>query len=346
MAERVSVVATVRNEEEHIHALLDSLAIQSRPPDEVIICDGGSTDGTPDILQGCVLTGNLPLRVITRQGANISQGRNAAIVEANGPIIAVTDAGVRLDPEWLAALVAPFERDPRTQVVSGFFTPDPQSAFETALGATTLPALDDVDPVRFLPSSRSVAFRREAWQAVGGYPEWLDYCEDLLFDFALRERYGTFAFAPGAVAHFRPRSSLSAFFRQYYRYARGDGKADLWRKRHAIRYVTYLVAAPLLTLLTLRHTPRWLLALLAGSAIMFYTPYKRLIVTFASPRGRPLSPGEKLRALAWVPMIRVAGDVAKMMGYPAGWWWRWRQDQHEPRAHHQANEPSDWQMSE
>ena len=50
------------------------------------------------------------------------------------------------------------------------------------------PTRDEVDPATFLPSSRSVAFRKAAWAAVGGYPEWLDYCEDLVFDLSLRER--------------------------------------------------------------------------------------------------------------------------------------------------------------
>ena len=49
---------------------------------------------------------------------------------------------------------------------------------------TTLPDQTDIDPARFLPSSRSVAFRREVFDRTGGYPEWLDYCEDLLFDMA------------------------------------------------------------------------------------------------------------------------------------------------------------------
>jgi len=321
--EGISVIATVHNEGDTIHLLLDSLAAQSRPPDEVIICDGGSSDNTLEVLQGYLERGELPLRVIVRPGANISQGRNAAIAEARGPIIAVTDAGVRLAPGWLAALIEPFERDPRTQVVSGFFIPHPQTVFEMALGATTLPALADVDPGRFLPSSRSVAFRREAWEAVGGYPEWIDYCEDLLFDFALRERYGPFVFASQAVAHFRPRRRLPDFFRQYYRYARGDGKANLWPRRHAIRYLIYLVAVPLLLLLSLSHTPLWLVGFLVGGAVMFYTPYRRLASMQSSPLRRPLSPGEKLQAIAWVPVIRVTGDVAKMVGYPVGWWWRW-----------------------
>ena len=335
MGEQVSVVATVRDEGEEIRLLVHSLIGQSRQPDEVVICDGGSTDNTLSLLQDAAREGKLPLRVFVKEGANISRGRNAAIARSRGALIAVTDAGVQLDPEWLSALIAPFEEGPRVQVVSGFFLPHPQSPFEAALGWTTLPALADIDPGRFLPSSRSVAFRREAWESVGGYPEWIDYCEDLLFDLALRERYGPFTFAPRAVAHFRPRPNLAAFFRQYYRYARGDGKADLWRKRYAARYLTYLVALPLLILLSLLHTPLWLLPLLTGGAIMFYTPYKRLPAVLSSSTGPSFSLVQTMKAILWVPVIRVTGDVAKMIGYPVGVWWRWRhRDQvpvHYPR---------------
>jgi glycosyltransferase involved in cell wall biosynthesis len=330
---RVSVVATVRDEGENLHRLLDSLAVQSRPPDEIIICDGGSSDDTLTILGGHARRKELPLKVIVRPGTNISQGRNAAIAEAKGAVIAVTDAGVRLAPEWLASLIAPFEENPQTHVVSGFFAPDPQSVFEIALSATTLPVLAEVDPLKFLPSSRSVAFRREAWEGVGGYPEWIDYCEDVLFDFALREQYGSFAFAPQAVAHFRPRINLTAFFRQYYRYGRGDGKANLWPKRHAVRYVTYLGVAPLLILLGLFYTPLWLLALLIGGTVMFRTPCKRLFRMVSLPQAPPLSLWEQVQAIIWVPVIRLAGDVAKMIGYPAGRWWRWEHHQQIP-AHY------------
>jgi hypothetical protein len=183
---------------------------------------------------------------------------------------------------------------------------DPQSTFERALGATTLPTEVDVDPESFLPSSRSVLFRRSAWERVGGYPEWLDYCEDLVFDFALKRSGARFAFAPTAVVWFRPRMSLRAFFRQYFLYARGDGKADLWRRRYAIRYATYLLA--LLAVLK-RSRLGWLLPL--GIAAYTRKPYRRL-----------LSQGVSLEGVALVPVIRLVGDVAKMLGYPVGVWWR------------------------
>ena len=319
---KVSVIATVLNEGESVHRLLDSLVAQTRPPDEVVIVDGGSTDDTVAVLEKYAAEGRLPLRVIACPGTNISQGRNAAIHAATGEIIASTDAGVRLGPDWLAALLEPFDRSDagRVAVVSGFFLPDPQTDFEVALGATTLPAPGDVVPERFLPSSRSVAYRRAAAQAVGGYPAWLDYCEDLIFDFKLRERYGPFHFVPRAVAYFRPRPTLRDFVKQYYRYARGDGKANLWFRRHLIRYLTYLAATPLLIALALLHSPWWGLGFLAGGAFMFGTPFKRLW-----PVTQGWSLLRRLRAFAWVPVIRVAGDVAKMAGYPVGVWWRMRQ---------------------
>lgn len=307
------------NEADAISALLESLANQTRRPDAVIIVDGGSTDGTLELLHRWASEGDLPLRVIEAPGVNIAQGRNIAIAAAETEIIAGTDAGTRLAADWLANLMAPFEQDPAPDVVAGFFITDPQTVFETALGATTLPVVEDVNPDHFLPSSRSIAFRKSVWQALGGYPEWLDFCEDLLFDLWLRQDGYRIAFAPDAVVYFRPRRSLRQFFWQYYRYARGDGKADLWPLRHAIRYFTYLVAAPVLMRRALAgHRLAWLF-LVAGAGMMFRPPLERLWrLTREWPWGR------RLQALAWVPIIRVAGDVAKMVGYPVGRWWRWQ----------------------
>jgi glycosyltransferase involved in cell wall biosynthesis len=315
---KISLICTVLNEGSALPRLLDSLIEQTHPPDEIIFVDGGSTDDTVAILQTYAARYQLPLRVIVETGANISRGRNMAIEAAAGPIIASTDAGVRLDRRWLERLLKPFQTNPQAAAVAGFFAPDPQTAFEVAMGATVLPLLADINPPTFLPSSRSVAFLKSAWQAVGGYPEWLDYCEDLIFDFRLRDKLGPFIFAPDALVYFRPRSSLRAYFKQYYQYARGDGKADLWRKRHAIRYLTYLAGLPLLLVLILAVSPWWGLAgLTLGFLGMFYTPYRRLPLLWQN-----LSTLEKLQAIIWVPFIRITGDAAKMLGYPVGWKWR------------------------
>jgi glycosyltransferase involved in cell wall biosynthesis len=296
-----------------------------------VLADGGSTDGTLDLLDGWAASERLPLRILGEPGANISEGRNAAIAAAMGDVIVSTDAGVRLEEDWLEKLVAAFggPEGHSVPVASGWFVPDPHTVFETAMGATVLPNVREIRAERFLPSSRSVAFRKAAWEAVGGYPEWLDYCEDLVFDIRLRDLYGPFVFAPDAVVHFRPRSNLRSFFRQYYQYARGDGKADLWRRRHAIRYLTYLIAGPLLIYLALAHSPWWWLVLGAGAIAYLATPYRRL-----GSRLAPFGLFDRLKAVLLVPVIRVTGDVAKMIGYPVGIAWRWR-NRHRPEVHWQ-----------
>ena len=306
--ERTALIVTVLNEAATIDTLLESVAAQTRPPDEVVIADGGSTDGTREALQRW--SSRLPLRVIQAPGANIARGRNLAIQSAQGELIAVTDAGVRLEPDWLEQLHVGLTED--VHVVSGFFRADPRSPFERALGATTLPVVEDVAPDAFLPSSRSVLFRRRAWEQVGGYPEWLDYCEDVVFDLALQRAGCRFTFAPGAIAWFRPRQSARAFFRQYYLYARGDGKAGLWWRRHAIRYATYVIAA---IVLWRRSRAAWLLPL--GAAAYTRRPYRRLNLD-------RLTPVEALYVLSLPPAIRLVGDVAKMLGYPVGVCWRLR----------------------
>jgi glycosyltransferase involved in cell wall biosynthesis len=313
---RVSLISTVLNEGDAIRRLMDSVVTQTRLPDEIVFVDGGSHDRTVEVIRQ--YADRLPLRVIVEPGANISRGRNVAIAAATGDIIASVDAGVVLERQWLEELVRPLSSG-EAQVAAGFFVSDPHTTFEIALGATTLPDAEDVNPATFLPSSRSVAFTRQAYQAAGGYPEWLDYCEDLIFDLRLRDEVGQFAWAPKAVAHFRPRSTAKAFARQYYRYARGDGKADLWRKRHLIRYVTYLVGLPAMLLLSILHKPWWLLGLLAGAVGYCRTPYRRL-----ARRLPDLPPSERARAIMLLPAIRGLGDVAKMAGYPAGWLWRLR----------------------
>jgi len=317
----ISVIVTVKNEASSIGGLLDSLQAQTRLPSEVVIVDGGSTDGTVERIN--LYLDKLPIRLLIREGINIAQGRNEAVATASGEIIASTDAGVRLVPQWLEELTCPLEEDSSIDVVSGFFLPDPHTVFEIAMGATVLPVLEDIKPDEFLASSRSVAFRKQAWERVGGYPEWLDYCEDLIFDFALRDAGCRFSFAPRALAYLRPRSNLRAFWRQYFQYARGDGKADLWRKRHAIRYLTYLFVAPLLIILGLFHHPLWWLPLLIGVAVHLWTPYRRLWRTI-----KGFSWPDKVKAILWVPVIRVWGDVAKMTGYPLGVFWRMRHRRH------------------
>ncbi|MFN0071296.1 MAG: glycosyltransferase [Chloroflexota bacterium] len=310
----VSVIATVKNEAASIQTLLDSLARQTHRPDDVVLVDGGSTDGTLQILKRPGPLG-ASLRVFSSPGANISEGRNRAIREAQHDLLLVTDAGVALPDDWVERLVAPFEGSDDVAMVGGFFASAPTSLFEWALGATTLPLVDEINPATFMPSHRSVAFRRSIWEALGGYPEWLDYCEDLLFDMRLRVAGYHVVFEPRATVAFQPRSNLRAFALQYLRYARGDGKARILLQRHLIRYAVYAGAVFLGAIMVRVPAFRGAMGFSAGGLAVAYCrqPWLRLMAT----RGdRPLI--ALLAAGALVPVLRLTGDLAKMIGFPAG----------------------------
>lgn len=309
----VSLVATVRDEADTIADLLNSILIQTRLPDEVVINDCGSVDDTMEIV--AQYEGRLPLRT-TAGGENIPQGRNRAIRAAQGPLIACTDAGLRLDRRWLAEIVAPLERG-EADLVAGFFRADPRSLFEQVLGAMAYPRLGEIAPERFLPAGQSMAFTRAGWEAVGGFPEALPYCEDLVFTQQVLQAGFRKVFVPEAIVHFRPRSSLGAFFRQYRNYAYGDGLAGLWPWRHALRYSSYLLGSGLLVA-GAWWPPLWGFLLAGGLGYLW--PYFRRVGAILGD----LPPGRRIQALSLVPLLRLVGDGAKMVGYPWGRWDRRR----------------------
>jgi glycosyltransferase involved in cell wall biosynthesis len=300
----------VRDEEETIGELLDSMLRQTRLPDEVVINDCQCVDCTMEIVER--YRDRLPLRT-TAGGTNIPEGRNTAIRAARGPLIACTDAGLWLDPHWLERIVAPLEEG-EIELAAGFFQVDPRSPFEWVLGATTYYyGVEEVDPVKFLPSGRSIAFTQAAWEAVGGFPEDLPYCEDLIFSQRLLQAGYRKRFIPDAVVHFRPRSSMGAFSRQYRNYAYGDGLAGLWPWRHALRYGSYAVGLGLL-LAGIYWPPLWGLFVL-GSVGYLWHFYRRLW-----PALPKLSPAWRIGAFLLVPLLRLVGDAAKMVGYAQGRW--------------------------
>ena len=101
----ISVICTVYNEEENINALVESLLSQSLKPKEIIITDGGSTDGTLEILKD-LEEKHHTLKVYSVPG-NRAKGRNAAIAKSTAEYIAVTDAGCVADPFWLEKISEP-----------------------------------------------------------------------------------------------------------------------------------------------------------------------------------------------------------------------------------------------
>lgn len=300
---RASVIVTVRNEEASIDALLDSLLAGTRPPDEIVVGDGGSTDATVERLRARAAS-DPRVRFLLAPG-NRSVGRNAAVRAARHDVIACTDAGGEVEPAWLERIVKPLEDEPDVDVVAGFYRPEGRSPFERAAGVVSAPALEEVDRDRFLPSTRSVAFRRAAWERAGGFDEALDHNEDTPFGLALKAAGCRFAFAPDAVVRWRPRGDLRSFFRQHRRFGLGDGESRVQGWFYAAIAAKYGLALALLAAGFAFHPLWWVLAI--GVALFAIRQARRA-------RGR-LNP---VAALLRVPALKVVYDAAYLWGYARG----------------------------
>jgi cellulose synthase/poly-beta-1,6-N-acetylglucosamine synthase-like glycosyltransferase len=219
-------------------------------------------------------------------------------------VVAVADADCVYGPGWLAALVAPIEDG--ADVSMGWTEPIVDSVLAACVSSLGLPlSPDKIDPATFMPSARSVAFRRDALDAVGGYPEWLAIGEDMWVNHRWRERPFDLRFAPEAVAGWRPRASLGAIWTQYAKYARGDGQAGMYPERHALRIAVY---GTLLAALASRRT--WPKLLAAGGAVFYAgTPVHR---------ARTRAPHRRVAVVLLVPALLLFTDVAKMYGYMLG----------------------------
>jgi len=278
---KVSIICTVKNEKSSIDDLLRSIVKQSRFPDEVVIVDGGSSDGTLSVIQDYMTC--LPIRLITLPGANIAQGRNVAIKNASYDLIASTDGGCRLDQNWLENIIEPIQKDSAVDVVSGIYSPWCTNEFEEL--ASQLMFFPDSDKVKidnFLPSARSIAFRRNVWSKVGGYPEWLVTAEDTLFDINLKRAGASFAIAKEALVYWKVKGTLSGIYKQYFNYAKGDGFAFLFPANYAAPYLI-LIFFVFLIAIDYRNIFLWP-AIFSFIAAAFSIRYLRKIKRFSFKR--------------------------------------------------------------
>jgi glycosyltransferase involved in cell wall biosynthesis len=301
---KISLICTVKNEEKTILDWLESLKRQTKLPDEIIVVDGGSIDKTAELVQEFMRNANLKIRLIIAPGANIAQGRNVAVRNCTNGIIASTDAGCRLHPQWLENITKPFEKDPSVDVVLGVYLPWYETEFEEIASYLIFPNIEKLNPDKFLPSSRSIAFRKKAWEDVGGYPEWLDTAEDTLFDLKLKKAGMRFFLAKNAIVYWKVRENAKKIFKQFYNYAKGDGIAFLFPQRYLPRYA---IAA--LTLI---------LAAILWNNIFFW-----ILATLAFPFGFYIKHLRKVRKpsikrLFIATMIALAIETGIFIGYLKG----------------------------
>lgn len=222
-----ALIATVYNEAPSITRWLEALSSQSSFPDEFVIVDGGSTDETVLRIEAYSWPAGFPKPRVIVQRCNIAEGRNIAVRHSTAPVIIATDAGSLASPGWFEAMAAPFNDDVGVAVVAGHSELVLHNPFQKRL-AGYLAAVGPVTSETAMPSSRCVAFRRDAWEAVGGYPEWMTLTgEDAVFNHNLRAAGFRFQYQPSAVVFWEARPDLKSYLRMMYLYGYGAAEAGM-----------------------------------------------------------------------------------------------------------------------
>ena len=271
---KVSVIVPVRDEEHSIRELLDSLLSQTRPPDEIVITDGGSVDATPQIIDEYIQRG-APVRLIRAGAALPGRGRNLGAAAAQFEWLGFTDAGIRVNRDWLEKLVTRAEQDDSIDIVYGSWQPVTDTFFKecAAIAYVPPPSLRDgiVSRPRFIAST---LLRREAWAKVNGFPEDLRSAEDLLFMDRLEEAGYKAVFEPRAQVHWNLRPTLGTTFTRFLVYSRNNIRAGLWRQwqatilfRYAVLLVLFVLALLVDPWLVLVPVVAWLFMLAARAAV-------------------------------------------------------------------------------
>lgn len=304
----------MKNEERAIASFLDGILAQSRPPDQVVLVDGGSSDNTVETVQSYIVAG-APLVLISAPGASRSRARNLATQAANYDVIACTDVGCVPKVDWLQRLIAPFS-DPAVEAVGGFYRPDCHTRFEVCAGVATCPALEHIDVKTWMPTTRSLAYKRSAWALVGGFDDDLFDAEDAPFVASLRRAQIKWGWALDAVVLWRPRSTLVAFARQHTHYAYGDGQSATHVRPHLTLLGLYL-SGSILAAIAYRYRRRRQGQLVGTALVVASSGYYMLRMSRSWRR----SPGIRRGAILFgLTLCMDSGLVAFLVGSLRRWW--------------------------
>lgn len=308
---RVSIIVPVKNESATIALLLDDLMGQTHRPAEIIVTDGGSTDGTIAIIEAYEKSG-VRVRLLREQAALPGRGRNVAAERALCEWLAFIDAGIRPAPDWLAKLVERIELEPETDVVYGNWEPVTESFFEECAAIAYVPPPIEIDGELIRPTHiPSSLMRREVWRAVGGFPEHLRSAEDLLFMNKIEEAGFRIARAPQAVVWWSIQPTLWRTFKRFVSYSRHNIRAGLWKQWQAAIFKRYALLA-LVAALAFVFGKWWLLVTVALWLLMLAA--RGVVAIGRNARIFPAGVGRNaLRLLMLIPIIATL-DAATFAG--------------------------------
>ena len=306
---RVAVVVPVRDEAATIDLLLDALAAQTRRPDEVVIVDAGSTDGTVALIAARVAAMPFRVRVIEAGPSFPGRARNLGVAATDADVIVFLDAGNRIVADGIERLVQPFSKDESVDVVYGNYHPVLETRFERAAAVAW---------VSEHPRDRAIrgevvaclALRRRAWAKGLAFREDLRAAEDIVFKDELRRRQVRAVDAPRAVISWGLPRTPPAAFHKVLAYSRWTLEADLGSRWHraVVRMYGVLLASIAAAWMTSRSV--WAVVILAT---VFYAV--RAIVSLV--RKPEFVGGGIDRAIVVVlsPLVILLVDAAMFAGF-------------------------------
>lgn len=270
----VSVVVTVRNEEENLPALLDSLLAQE-PPFEVLVVDSNSEDRTLEIARAYAER-HPEVRALLHGGTR-GESRNFGVAQARGEGVAFIDGDCVASPGWLAALRRQLARTP---IAAGTTIPVGWAPFQELERVELNHKGFDVT----LPSC-NLAYRHDVFEDLGGFDPWFRTAEDIDLNYRAVDRGHAIGRAPGAIVFHRTRATARRFLKQAL--WNGYGRKQLTLK-HGRLWSRYSLRRMLRTQFTF-----WGILRLAAALLGYAVAYVR-----ERPRAEPRSQEGGARARA------------------------------------------------
>lgn len=294
----VSIILAVLNEIEFIDRTLSDLLGQDYTRIiEIIVADGGSTDGTAEKLEEWAAREHR-LTIVSNPERRQAPGLNLAAERATGELLVRADGHTTFAPDYVRASVDVLAET--GGAVGGRMYPVGRTPFGRAVAAAMKSPLT-MGPGRFHHSLTREevdtvflgAMRREQFEALGGYRIFpLGTCEDADFYYRWRRGGKKVHVDPSIFSVYTPRDHPGALWRQYFRY--GLGKAEmLWVNRTLPSWRPLAPLALVLGLIVLALVG--LVAQLWGPLLLVATLWLLLLIWVAVKSDEP-APGVFLAA--------------------------------------------------
>ena len=191
MSTTVSVIIPCYNEEKYLPACLKSLAKQTRPADEIILCDNNSTDQTTKIIKNFASV--LPIKYVFEPQKGIINAVQTAWQASQGDLIVRTDADCIFSPSWLTKIINHFDTDPLLAACGGPCRSLENNLLMKLLMRLAYPLSDLYYLSRFgfqlLPGA-NCALRQSVIKSLGGYQSQnnKNFTEDVLLSYRLHQQ--------------------------------------------------------------------------------------------------------------------------------------------------------------